>query len=78
MALRLANHFTPSPRRREDGKSFALFAESFANLAVKAFKVFNRKERKERKETEVAAFFDSRPSRYPSTLLINERTPSSG
>jgi hypothetical protein len=49
MALRLANHFTPSPRRREDGKSFALFAESFANLAVKVFRVLNRKERKERK-----------------------------
>jgi hypothetical protein len=49
MALRLANHFTPSPRRREDGKSFALFAESFANLAVKVFKVLIRKERKERK-----------------------------
>jgi hypothetical protein len=48
MALRLANHFTPSPRTREDGKSFALFAESFANLAVKVFKVLNRKERKER------------------------------
>jgi hypothetical protein len=60
MALRLANHFTPSPRRREDGKSFA---ESFANLAVKVFKVLNRKERKERKETELVAFFDSRSSR---------------
>jgi hypothetical protein len=47
MALRLANHFTPSPRKREDGKSFALFA----NLAVK---VFNRKERKERKERKSA------------------------
>jgi hypothetical protein len=49
MALRLANHFTPSPRKREDGKSLALFAESFANHEVKVFLSLNRKERKERK-----------------------------
>jgi hypothetical protein len=46
MALRLANHFTPSPRKREDGKSFALFAESFANLAIKVFKVLTAKNAK--------------------------------
>jgi hypothetical protein len=65
MALRLANHFTPSPRRREDGKSFALFAESFAKLAVKVSRVFktakNAKSAGARKETELVAFFDSPP-----------------
>jgi hypothetical protein len=61
MALRLANHFTPSPRRREDGKSFALFAESFANLAVKVFKVLNRKERKSAKKQSWLRFSISAP-----------------
>jgi hypothetical protein len=54
MALRLANHFTPSPRKREDGKSFALFAESFANLAVKVFKVLTAKNAKNAKSAKSA------------------------